>query len=127
MLTDAQCYGPEILPLAHRSKGIGLATAFLWLSTFVVIEIVPVAIENIGWRTYIIFAVFNLAFVPMIYFLYPETAGFSLEAVDLTFMDRSRSPVKKADELWKLIRDGHDVTLTREVDRKHEVEHVEVA
>ncbi|KAJ5413940.1 hypothetical protein N7509_000567 [Penicillium cosmopolitanum] len=121
------CYGPEILPLAHRSKGIGLATAFLWLSTFVVIEIVPVAIENIGWRTYIIFAVFNLAFVPMIYFLYPETAGFSLEAVDLTFMDRSRSPVKKADELWKLIRDGHDVTLTREVDRKHEVEHVEVA
>lgn len=127
MLTDTQCYGPEILPLAHRSKGIGLATAFLWLSTFVVIEIVPVAIENIGWRTYIIFAVFNLAFVPMIYFLYPETAGFSLEAVDLAFMDRSKSPVKKADELWKLIRDGHDVTLTREVDRKHEVEHVEVA
>ncbi|KAL4953802.1 putative hexose carrier protein [Aspergillus filifer] len=129
------CYGPEILPLAHRSKGIGLATAFLWLSTFVVIEIVPVAIANIGWRTYIIFAAFNLAFVPMIYFLYPETAGFSLEAVDLAFMDHSVSPVKKADELWKLIRAGHDVTLAVEVGGvrkktgsvRSQVEHVEVA
>ncbi|KAJ6155215.1 hypothetical protein N7470_005781, partial [Penicillium chermesinum] len=123
------CYGPEILPLAHRTKGVGLATAFLWLSTFIVIEIVPIAIANIGWRTYIIFAAFNLAFVPMIYFLYPETAGFSLEAVDLTFMDPNTPPVKKADELWKLIRQGHSVTLTQEVDRKTEVEasHVEVA
>ncbi|KAJ5884379.1 hypothetical protein N7504_011951 [Penicillium tannophilum] len=124
------CYGPEILPLAHRSKGVGLANAFLWLSTFVVIEIVPVAIDNIGWRTYIIFASFNLAFVPMIYFLYPETAGFSLEAVDLTFMDLNTSPVKKADELWKLIRQGHDVTLTNQVNQKNNderVDHVEVA
>ncbi|CAL5874995.1 uncharacterized protein PFLUO_LOCUS9298 [Penicillium psychrofluorescens] len=124
------CYGPEILPLAHRSKGIGLATAFLWLSTFVVIEIVPSAIDNIHWKTYIIFAAFNLAFVPMIYFLYPETAGFSLEAVDLAFMDRSVSPVKKADELWKRIKRGEDVTLTGYVDRKEgggQADHIEVA
>ncbi|KAK5801351.1 hypothetical protein VI817_003563 [Penicillium citrinum] len=125
------CYGPEILPLAHRSKGIGLATAFLWLSTFVVIEIVPVAINNIGWRTYIVFAAFNLAFIPMIYFFYPETAGFSLEAVDLAFMDRSTSPVKKSAELWELIRQGYDVTLTGEVDQKNTIrtqsEHVEMA
>ncbi|OQD70280.1 hypothetical protein PENDEC_c025G00931 [Penicillium decumbens] len=124
------CYGPEILPLAHRSKGMGLATAFLWLSTFIVIEIVPIAIDNIGWRTYIIFAAFNLAFVPMIYFLYPETAGFSLEAVDLAFMDPDVSPVKKADELWKMIRRGQDVSLTGEIDRKNEgghVNHVEIA
>lgn len=88
------------------------------------------AINNIGWRTYIIFAAFNLAFIPMIYFFYPETAGFSLEAVDLAFMDRSTSPVKKSAELWGLIRQGYDVTLTGEVDQKNTVrtqtEHVEV-
>jgi len=109
---------------------MGLATAFLWLSTFIVIEIVPIAIDNIGWRTYIIFAAFNLAFVPMIYFLYPETAGFSLEAVDLAFMDPDVSPVKKADELWKMIRRGQDVSLTGGIDRKNEgghVNHVEIA
>lgn len=94
------------------------------------IEIVPSAIDNIHWKTYIIFAAFNLAFVPMIYFLYPETAGFSLEAVDLAFMDRSVSPVKKADELWKRIKRGEDVTLTGYVDRKEgggQADHIEVA
>ncbi|KAL4960451.1 sugar transporter [Aspergillus stella-maris] len=131
------CYGPEILPLAHRSKGIGLATAFLWLSTFIVIEIVPVAIANIGWRTYIIFAAFNLAFVPMVYFLYPETAGFSLEAVDLAFMDHGVSPVRKSDELWRAMRAGKDVSLAEErgaggdgekgEGTQERVEHVEVA
>ncbi|KAJ5777640.1 hypothetical protein N7520_000886 [Penicillium odoratum] len=114
------CYGPEILPLAHRSKGVGLVNAFLWLSTFVVIEVVLVAINNIEWRTYIIFAAFNIAFVPIVYFWYPETAGFSLEAVDLAFIDPNISPVKKADELWKLIRQCHDVTLTNQINRKGE-------
>ncbi|KAL1963995.1 hypothetical protein VTN77DRAFT_7541 [Rasamsonia byssochlamydoides] len=109
------CYGPEILPLVHRIKGSGLATACLWLSTFVVIEFVPTAIANIGWRTYIIFAVFNLAFVPMIYFLFPETAGFTLEAVDLAFMDKEKGPVKKADELWRVIRRGGEIGLRGEV------------
>lgn len=88
------------------------------------IEIVPIAIDSIGWRTYIIFAAFNLAFVPMIYFLYPETAGFSLEAVDLAFMDPNVSPVKKADGLWKMIRRGQDVSLTAGVDRKNESAHI---
>lgn len=58
-------YGPEIMPLAHRAKGEGLATACLWLSAFVVVEIVPVAISHIGWRVYLIFACCNLAFLPV--------------------------------------------------------------
>ncbi|RFU23666.1 hypothetical protein B7463_g12672, partial [Scytalidium lignicola] len=36
-------YGPEIIPLAHRAKGEGIATACLWLSSFVTAEIVPTA------------------------------------------------------------------------------------
>lgn len=71
----------------------------------------PTAITNIGWRVYIIFAVFNLAFIPMIYFLFPETAGFTLEAVDLAFMDKEKGPVKRANELWQIIKKGGDVGL----------------
>lgn len=122
-----QCYGPEILPLAHRTKGSGLATACLWLSTFVVVEFVPTAITNIGWRVYIIFAVFNLAFIPMIYFLFPETAGFTLEAVDLAFMDKEKGPVKRANELWEIIKTGGDVGLRGQMhDDKKEAGGVEM-
>lgn len=53
--------------------------------TFLVVEITPVSIKSIGYRTYIYFCVFNACFVPMIYFLYPETARLSLENIDLLF------------------------------------------
>ncbi|KAK4541322.1 hypothetical protein LTR36_008080 [Oleoguttula mirabilis] len=104
-------YGPEIMPLAHRAKGEGLATASLWLSAFVVVEIVPVAITHIGWRVYLIFACCNLAFVPFVYFFLPETAGLTLESIDLCFMDTTTTPVKKASELRQLMKRGGEVTL----------------
>ena len=64
-------------------------TSATWIFTFLVAEITPPAITNIGWRTYIIFGVFNVAFIPVIYFFYPETKGLSLEAVDELFMGRA--------------------------------------
>jgi hypothetical protein len=115
-------YGPEIMPLAHRAKGEGLATACLWLSSFIVVQFVPIAISNIGWRTYIIFAVCNLAFVPMVYFLFPETAGFTLESIDLCFMDKTTTPVKRANELWKAMKKGEEVSLDQAFSKGAEVE-----
>jgi hypothetical protein len=50
-----------------------------------VVQITPPAITNIGWRTYIIFAVLNSVWVPIIYFFFPETKGLELEAVDRLF------------------------------------------
>lgn len=113
-------YGPEILPLEYRSKGMGLATATLWLFSFVMVEIVPSSISNIGWKTYIIFAVFNIAFVPIIYLWFPETKGLSLELVDLAFLDDTTSPVKKAKELHRIKHAGGDLTLRAEIGEKSE-------
>ena len=40
-------------------------------------------------RTYIIFAVFNACFIPVMYFFYVETKGKSLEEIDLLFSKHS--------------------------------------
>ena len=48
-------------------------------------QITPIALEKIGYRTYIIFAVFNATFVPIIYLFFPETKGLELEEVDKLF------------------------------------------
>jgi hypothetical protein len=49
--------------------------------------ITPVAFENIGYQTYIIFAVINAFIFPVVYFFYPETAYRSLEEVDTIFQN----------------------------------------
>lgn len=51
-----------------------------------VVEITPPAIQNIGYKTYIIFAIFNLVAAFIVYCFYPETSNLTLEAVDLLFL-----------------------------------------
>lgn len=53
--------------------------------TFLVVEITPVSIKSIGYRTYIYFAIFNACFIPLIYFFYPESASLTLEQIDYLF------------------------------------------
>jgi hypothetical protein len=51
-----------------------------------VVEITPIALQNIGYKTYIIFAICNLVAAVVVYCFYPETSYLSLEAVDLLFL-----------------------------------------
>jgi hypothetical protein len=50
-----------------------------------IVQITPISINNIGWRTYIIFAVLNALWVPIIFLFFPETKGLELEDVDHLF------------------------------------------
>ncbi|KAK8113419.1 hypothetical protein PG984_013945 [Apiospora sp. TS-2023a] len=75
----------EYAPLAIRQRAAALASASNWIFTFLVVEITPVSIQSIGWRTYVYFCVFNICFLPLIYFFYPETRNLSLEQIDKLF------------------------------------------
>lgn len=55
------------------------------MCVFTVVQITPIAIGNIGWRTFIIFAVFNALWVPLVYAFFPETNGLELEDIDHLF------------------------------------------
>ncbi|KAF4976986.1 hypothetical protein FZEAL_6424 [Fusarium zealandicum] len=75
----------EYAPLAIRTRAAALATASNWIFTFLVVEITPVSISSIGWKTYVYFCIFNFVFLPIIYFFYPETRLLSLEQIDKLF------------------------------------------
>jgi hypothetical protein len=61
--------------------------------------ITPTLIGQLQWKAYLIFMATNLAFVPIIYFAYPETSNLGLEEIDYLF--RERNVVKHSVEVWK--------------------------
>lgn len=78
-------YPPEINPLRTRTVASAISTCTNWLTNFAVVMFTPVFIANARWGCYLFFAVMNFIFVPIIFFFYPETAGRSLEEMDIMF------------------------------------------
>ncbi|KAL7790753.1 general substrate transporter [Trichoderma ceciliae] len=75
-ITPLQALFPvEVLSFEMRAKGMafssfatnaaGLLNQFAW----------PVSMEKIGWKTYIIYTIWNLVQVTVVYFFIPETKG----------------------------------------------------
>ncbi|KAI0397030.1 general substrate transporter [Xylariaceae sp. FL0594] len=101
-------YPAEINPLKTRAKATASSTVSNWLWNFFIVMITPVLVNNTGtsgWGTYLFFAILNAIFFPIIYFTYPETAGRSLEEIDVIFAKgyhENISYVKAAKELPKL-------------------------
>jgi sugar porter (SP) family MFS transporter len=52
-------YPTEILPLRLRQRGSSVSTACNWIFNYMIVQITPIAISSIGYKTYIIFAVLN--------------------------------------------------------------------
>ncbi|KAL8771484.1 MAG: hypothetical protein Q9209_003154 [Squamulea sp. 1 TL-2023] len=80
-----QLYPAEINPLKTRQKANALSTCSNWLFNFLIVMITPILIDQIGWGTYLFFALLNASFLPVIYFWYPETRRRSLEEIDIIF------------------------------------------
>lgn len=80
-------YPTEVNALAFRAKGASLAMASNWIMNYMVAQITPPGIANLGYRFWIIWAVICASFVPTVYLFYPETANRSLEDIDRFFYD----------------------------------------
>ncbi|KAJ5085216.1 hexose carrier protein [Penicillium argentinense] len=107
-------YPSELLPLKLRLRGGALGVISQWLFTFLVVEITPVMITNIGYKCYIVFAVINFATLPLVYFCYPETSKMPLEAVDLFFADRN----SQRPSLWRVVNDSTNKEFVQRVERE---------
>ncbi|EMC95376.1 hypothetical protein BAUCODRAFT_72583 [Baudoinia panamericana UAMH 10762] len=75
----------EIFPTRLRAYGVGLAATTQWLFNFVITKITPIAVADIGWRTFLMFAIFCLANFFFVFFFVPETKRMTLEEIDILF------------------------------------------
>ena len=90
-------YPAEINSLSMRTKGAALATACDWLFNYAVVQTTPIGMHHLHWGIYLIYAIFNAAFVPVVYYLVVETSGRSLEQIDRWFELNPGWLVHKAD------------------------------
>jgi sugar porter (SP) family MFS transporter len=99
-LGPSWAYPAEILPLQIREKGLAMGNICYWLFQFMIVEITPVAITNIGYKFYVILAVFNFCIAVVVYFFVPETMGLSLEEIDFHFVRKygTEEEVHEIDE-----------------------------
>ncbi|RDW77152.1 hypothetical protein BP6252_05205 [Coleophoma cylindrospora] len=78
-------YPSEVTTTRIRSRGQALGAFTNWMCVFTVVQITPIAIDSIGWQTFIIFAVFCALWCPIVYCFFPETSQLDLEDVDHLF------------------------------------------
>ncbi|KAG0666383.1 hypothetical protein C6P46_004953 [Rhodotorula mucilaginosa] len=78
-------YPAEINPLKTRTTANAVSTINNWLFNFTVVMFTPPFLASTSVGCFAFFGAVNLCFLPVIYFFYPETAGRSLEEIDIIF------------------------------------------
>ena len=81
-------YGAEVLPVALRSKVMGLAAASHFIVNVGITEAGPSAFANIKENYYYVFVACTAFFLVIAYFYFPETRRKSLEEIARDFGDK---------------------------------------
>jgi hypothetical protein len=78
-------YAVEVFSYEQRAKGIGFAN--FWVNAVSLINQfgTPIALQQIGYKTYIIFGLWNYVEFFVSYLYSVETKGFTLEELDAIF------------------------------------------
>lgn len=88
-------YCTEVAPVRLRVAMASISTANHWLWNFVVVMITPVAIDTIGYKYYIMYAILSACIPILVYFFYPETMNRNLELINHVFRD--------AESPWQIV------------------------
>ncbi|KAJ3541038.1 hypothetical protein NM208_g4788 [Fusarium decemcellulare] len=88
-------YPVEIWPYHLRSQGLGLAWMSMVIGVIFNVFVNPIALEAIGWKYYLVFVALLVVYGLLVYFLFPETRGLSLEQIDIVFLDGKTTSTTK--------------------------------
>ncbi|KXT02498.1 hypothetical protein AC578_4166 [Pseudocercospora eumusae] len=75
----------EIFDTRTRSKGVSIATMTSFAFNTMIGQVTPIALENIGWRFYVVFVVCNFTNAIWFWMVQPETKKRPLEEMNYLF------------------------------------------
>jgi sugar porter (SP) family MFS transporter len=91
-------YLVELWPYSHRSRGIGVQQIFGKLAGFFSTNVNSIALTAIKWKYLAIYVGWIFFELCIIYFLYPETSGRTLEELTFLFEDEANRKATAAVE-----------------------------
>ncbi|KAJ3752005.1 sugar transporter [Lentinula raphanica] len=98
-------YPPEVLNYPIRANGMGVFQFFLNGAALLIVFTMPIALANIGWKTYMINGAWDIVMLIAILYYWIETKGKTLEEIDELIEGKKHTDVP---DLEKIIR-GEEV------------------
>lgn len=110
-----QAYPVEIFPYTLRGRGLSLAYVVAFSGLIVGNQVNPIAMKSIGWKYYIVFCCILALMFCVIWFLFPETKGHTLEEIREVFEGKS-------EKVGKEVEADDEVDESKKEGRSKEVE-----
>ncbi|KZO94420.1 MFS transporter [Calocera viscosa TUFC12733] len=85
MMPLTYIYVTEIFPYSLRAKGVAITQTATRGGTAFNQFVNPIGMQNIGWKFFLVYCVWTAIETIIIFFVYPETKGPTLEEVALLF------------------------------------------
>lgn len=103
-----QAYPVEIFPYTLRGRGLSLTYITAACGLITGNQVNPIAMKALAWKYYIVFCCILGCLLFIIYFLFPETKGHTLEEIKEVFEGRYNDGVSKQEEADLGATNGED-------------------
>ncbi|KAF2467160.1 MFS transporter [Lindgomyces ingoldianus] len=87
-LRVAYVYIAEIFPNHFRPQGVAFGLSAFYVASEITLVGAPVALNAIGWKFYLVLICPSIVYIGLIYLLFPETKGRTLEEIGALFGDK---------------------------------------
>lgn len=94
-------YPPEVFSYSIRANGLAFTTLALNLLACVFVFIMPIGLDNIGWKMYMVNGSWDIVIAVLIAVFWVETKGKTLEEIDALFEGEKHSSVPDVEQVRK--------------------------
>ncbi|CZR65514.1 probable major myo-inositol transporter iolT [Phialocephala subalpina] len=81
-------YPAEIFPVEIRARGNSISAVVNWSLNLIIAQVSPLAFQQVGYKYFYAYFVFNMCAALCYFFFFPETKGKTLEQMDMVFGDQ---------------------------------------
>lgn len=92
-------YPPEVFSYSIRANGLACSALALNLLACVFVYIMPIGLNNIGWKMYMVNGSWDIVIVLLIAVFWVETKGRTLEEIDAIFEGEKHSSVPDVEQV----------------------------